>query len=257
LNNVIQFGLDEGISKPEIAKRFNEENSAFGITRFRTDYILRQTGMGDSAIIEKNDMFYIDKSFLDGTDLNDWKEIIRTIDKKYLAYEEKRLQFYSEIIAQKESTIEQKTNFIKTMLLHRETEKKGQTFEVTAFAILKVFYSNRGFELNRFSTIYSNDGGIDYTSQTCIYQVTTLLNDTKFNEDIKKAPLKNRIFVFRNISPTFNKDLFDNDLVLDYIDTDDLLGHLNYLTTKKPQVNTNKIIDVILYEFQREFHKDS
>lgn len=66
--------------------------------------------------------------------------------------------------------------FILEMLIEKETDKKGQSFEVTAYAILKAFYRIRGFELNRFSTVYSNDGGIDFTSQMAVYQVTTNLS---------------------------------------------------------------------------------
>jgi len=138
--------------------------------------------------------------------------------------------------------------------MEKETDRKGQCFEVTSFAILKCFYSIRGFELNRFSTIYSNDGGIDFTSQTSIYQVTTKLSDKKFEEDIEKAPLKNRIFVFREASPSFDYSKMENELVSDYINSADLLNHLDYLMKKKPDANSLLIIDNILKEFQREYY---
>lgn len=255
LQNIIQNGIGAGMSKSEIAKVFNAEHHNFGIQRFKTDYILRQTGMGDSAILEKNDVFFIDSVFLEGSGEEEWNEIISNINIKYSNLEQERQRFYEEIHSVKSYDVNERRGFILDMLLYRETEKKGQTFEVTAFAILKVYYSNRGFELNRFSTIYSNDGGIDYTSQSSIYQVTTLLSDAKFNEDIKKAPMKNRIFVYRKAAPNFNFDLLKHKLVIDYINTDDLLHHLDYMIMKSPVVNTNKVLDVILSEFEREFYK--
>ena len=108
--------------------------------------------------------------------------------------------------------------------------------------------------MNRFSTIYSNDGGIDYTSQTSIYQVTTKLDDSKFRDDLNKAPLKKRIFVYRKVATGFDFSKMDNELVSDYISSEDLITHLDYLLSKKPDVNSGLILDVILEEFEREHY---
>lgn len=255
LENVLKKGIDSGMSKPEIAAVFNRDNTDFGIQKFKTDYILRQTGVGEkNAIYEHDNLFYIEESFLTGLDKSDIINLIEFINSHYLEIKSVRAKLYNEIKNAYQMNVSGRRNFIMHMLLNKETEKKGQSFEVTAFAILKVFYSNRGFGLNRFSTIYSNDGGIDYTSQTSIYQVTTLISDTKFDEDIRKAPLKNRIFVFRNTAKGFDFAKFDHELVTDYISSVDLEKHLNYLLDKRPEVNSELVLDVLLNEFEREHY---
>lgn len=255
LEHVINNDIHSGMTKAEIAKIFNRDNKKFGIQNFKTDYILRQTGVGDeNAIYEDSGHFYIQPSFLKSLDKEDMKQVVKFIDARYSDIEVIRKQLIQEISSARKLSVDKKKEFIQNMLLTRETEKKGQAFEVTAFAILKVYFSIRGFELNRFSTIYSNDGGIDYVSQTSIYQVTNLMNDLKFEEDITKAPLKKRIFVYRRIAPGFDLERMQNDLVSDYISSDDLLNHLEYLLNKKPEVNASTIVQVMLNEFEREYH---
>ena len=257
LDNAIAKGLEAKMSKAEINKAFDKEHKNFGVQTFRSDYLLRQSGENpDNAIgVESGGtVFFIRPAFLMGLSQQELKEVIEKINRQFLEVSEKQKILYNEISLAGELSIEKRKEFIIFMLLKKETEKKGQSFEVTAFAILKTFYSIRGFELNRFSTIYSNDGGIDYTSQTSIYQVTTKLTDKKFEEDIDKAPLKKRIFVFREAVANFDFSKMDNELVSDYISSDDLLSHLDYLFLKKPEINSSLILDAILTEFQREYY---
>ncbi len=254
LENVIANGRDAGLTKPEIAHIFNIECKKFGITRFRTDYVLRQTGIKGNAIFESDGRFFIHEHFLDGMSNADFKDVVRLINQQYEGVGEIRKKLYRQISDARKLSVPERKDFIMYMLLDLETEKKGQSFEVTAFAILKVFYSIRGFELNRFSTIYSNDGGIDYTSQTAVYQVTTLLTDGKFNEDLLKAPLKKRIFVFKRSVDGFDLKNMEHELVSDYIGADDLEAHLDYLLSKRPERNSDLVLDVILSEFEREHY---
>ncbi len=257
LDNVIINGLEARMTKAEINRAFDKEHKNFGVQTFRSDYLLRQSGENpDNAIGVENDgnKFYIRPSFLNGLTPKDLQLTIEKINKQFLEVTAKQKVLYDEISKAGNLSIEKRKEFIIFMLLKKETDRKGQSFEVTAFAILKTFYSIRGFELNRFSTIYSNDGGIDYTSQTSIYQVTTKLSDKKFEDDIDKAPLKNRIFVFREAVTNFDFSKMDNELVSDYISADDLLNHLDYLFLKKPEVNSSLILNTILTEFQREYY---
>ena len=257
LDNAIAKGLEAKMSKAEINRAFDKEHKNFGVQTFRSDYLLRQSGENpDNAIgVESGgNNFFIRPAFLIGLSQEELKAVIEKIKKQFLEVSEKQKILYNEISSAGELPIEKRKEFIIFMLLKKETDRKGQRFEVTAFAILKTFYSIRGFELNRFSTIYSNDGGIDYTSQTSIYQVTTKLNDKKFEEDIDKAPLKKRIFVFREAVSNFDFSKMDNELVLDYISADDLLSHLDYLFLKKPEINSSLILEAILTEFQREYY---
>lgn len=254
LENVIENGRDAGLKKSEIAKVFNRDNKLFGIQNFKTDYILRQTGIGDNAIFESDERFFIQEDFLQGLREDELKAVVAYINERYSGIGEIRKRLYQEIDEAKKLSVAEKRKFIMFMLLNKETDKKGQSFEVTAFAILKVFYSIRGFELNRFSTIYSNDGGIDYTSQTSVYQVTTMLSDTKFNEDLNKAPLKKRIFVYKKANSDFDYSKMEHELVSDYISAKDLEAHLDYLFSKKPETNSALILNVILTEFEREHY---
>jgi hypothetical protein len=257
LENAISKGLGARMSKADINKAFDKEHRNFGVQTFRSDYLLRQSGENpDNAIGVENGGtdFFIRPSYLIGLTQQELVVTVQRINQQFSETSEKQKTLYNEISTVGELSIEKRKEFIVFMLMKKETDRKGQCFEVTAFAILKTFYSIRGFELNRFSTIYSNDGGIDYTSQTSIYQVTTKLSDKKFEEDIDKAPLKKRIFVFREAVSNFNFTKMDHELVSDYISADDLLNHLDYLFQKKPEINSLLILDSILKEFQREYY---
>ena len=254
---VSKNSFDARMTKGEINKAFDKEHKNFGVQSFRSDYLLRQSGENDEHAIgveSDGNIFFIRPQFLVGVSLKDLKQIIVTINKQFLDIAVKQKETHAQISAAQALSIEDKKKFIIDMLMFIETDRKGQNFEVTAYAILKTFYSIRGFELNRFSTIYSNDGGIDYTSQTSIYQVTTKLSDKKFDDDIDKAPLKNRIFVYRETVPNFDFSKLDNKLVSDYISADDLKDHLEYLFLKKPEVNAKIILEIILLEFNREYY---
>lgn len=257
LENVIKNGYDARMTKAEINRAFDLEHKKFGVQTFRSDYLLRQSGESseNSVGVENGgNNFFIRPSFLTGLSISELVSIVDDINDYFLTMIEKHKKLYAEIENAKHFAILERKDYIIQMLMYNETDKKGQCFEVTSFAILKCFYSIRGFELNRFSTIYSNDGGIDFTSQTSIYQVTTKLSDRKFEEDLDKAPLKKRIIVFREAASNFDFSKMENELISDYINSDDLINHLNYLLNKKPESNSLLIIDNILKEFQREYY---
>jgi hypothetical protein len=257
LENHILYGYDATITKSEVNKKFDLEHKKYGVQSFRSDYLLRQTGQGKNNVLESNsvgELFFIKKDYLNEYTISDLKTFISNIEEKYLAVTQLHKSYLDEFKKVKNLDFNHRKEFIIDLLLNRETDRRGQNFEVTAFSILKVFYQSRGFELNRFSTIYSNDGGIDYTSQSSIYQVTTQLTNKKFEEDIAKAPLKKRIFVFRESASNFDWSNFDSELVTDYISKNDLLNHLEYMCQKNPDRNTKLILDVITFEFEREYY---
>lgn len=257
IDNIISNGFESTLTKSEIHKIFDMEHQKFGIGTFRSDYLLRQTSQSNlNAIGVKSDnsTFFINSDFLIGLSYEDLINISTEIEVHFNEIVEKQMLFFNEITVFLNSSINERKRFILEMLLEKETEKKGQIFEITAYAILKTFYKIRGFDLNRFSTIYSNDGGIDFTSQTAIYQVTTMLNNKKFDEDIQKAPLKNRIFVYKKSASGFETENFDDELVLDYISVEDLIDHLEYLFKKKTEQNSTEIINTIINEFKREYY---
>lgn len=245
------------MTKAEINKAFDGLHRGFGVGTFRSDYLLRQTSESDLnaiGVMPDNSTFYIREEFLKDLSIEDLEEISKEIECFYggLALKHKRL--FELIEGAYKLDVEGRKQFILKMLLEKETDKKGQSFEVTAYAILKTFYRIRGFELNRFSTVYSNDGGIDFTSQMAVYQVTTSLSNKKFDEDLNKAPLKDRVFVYKSAVSGFDTSLFDNDLVLDHISSDDLVNHLEYLINKRPAKNLDLILDFIHDEYKREYY---
>ncbi|MGP0689576.1 hypothetical protein ACW5UC_23810 [Priestia aryabhattai] len=255
LENVINNGAKSTLTKTQIEEEFNRQNYKYGISTFRSDYVLRQSGNDKNAISQHKDQFFIKPNFIQGMNTPDFREVANLIDQHWDKLSQEQHRFMNNIEAQLEKTLGIKKDFIEKMLLKVETRKKGQCFEVTSFSILKVYLQNRGFELNRYSTVYSNDGGIDFTAQNAVYQVTTKLDKRKFKEDLNKVPLKHRIFVFRELSANFDKKVFDNELILDYLSPTELIDYLNYLSEREPaERNLNKIIENILSEFKREYY---
>lgn len=257
LDHTIVNGRSAIMTKSEINKEFDKIHKEYGVGTFRSDYLLRQSSNSElNAIGVQNDnsTFFIRPEFIEGLNSSDLNEISSEIEEFYLEATKKHKALFTLIEDAFFLDLEGQKEFIIKMLLEIETDRKGQSFEVTAYAILKAFYRVRGFELNRFSTIYSNDGGIDFTSQMAVYQVTTNLSNRKFEDDIDKAPLKQRVFVYKNEGSGFDKSNFDNDLVLDFISSDDLKVHLNYLFEKKPKTNSKLILGIIKQEFEREYY---
>lgn len=255
LENIIKNGVKATLTKTEIELEFNRQNYKYGISTFRRDYVLRQTGNDENAISQNDNKFFIKPSFIEGMNSADFVEAINIIDQHWSEMGAEQQSFLENIRSQIDQTLEDKIFFVKRMLLEIETRKKGQCFEVVSFSILKIYLKNRGFELDRYSTVYSNDGGIDFIAQNAVYQVTTKLDKKKFQEDLKKVPLKQRIFVFKELSSKFDKKEFNNELILDYIGPEELINYLDYLSEREhAERNLNKIIESILYEFKREYY---
>ena len=257
LENIIQHGLSSTMTKSEINNEFDRQHKDFGVGTFRSDYLLRQTSTSDLNAIgvkQDNTTFYIRESFLKNLSTEDLQSVCKEIEEFYSGIALKHKQLFEQIEEAFQLNVAGRKKFILKMLTEQETDKKGQSFEITAFAILKTFYRIRGFELNRFSTIYSNDGGIDFTSQMAVYQVTTILSNKKFDEDLDKAPLKDRILVYKAASSGFDSSRFNNDLVLDHINSEDLVNHFEYLLEKRPVKNSELILEVIKNEFMREYY---
>lgn len=244
------------MSKAAINSAFDKLHKDFGVGTFRSDYLLRQSSDTDQNIIgvqENNSTYYLKKEYLDGLTQSELIQLDIDIDLIYIEAAKKRNLLFAEIEKFRNLDFHERKKFILSMLINKETDKRGQAFEVTSYAILRTYYQVRGFDLNRFSTIYSNDGGVDFSSQKAVYQVTTDLSNKKFEDDLSKAPLKKRVFVYKNAGSKFNLENFDNDLILDHINVNDLKDHLDYLLNKRPDKNSLMILDIIEQEFKREY----
>ena len=257
LNNHRSNGIDAKMTKTQIETEFNRVHAQYGIETFRRDYVLRQCGRDRNAIDQHDDLFFIKPDFIDGMIDDDFASILDKIDTHWDNFQNKQQEMIEEVqFFIENGTTEEKRTYVAEMLTNREAIKKGQAFEVTSFAVLNTYLYSLGFSLNRFSTTYSNDGGIDFVAQNAVYQVTTKLSEKKFDEDIKKVTGKNRVLIYKDSTKDFNTDHFNHDLVINHIDKDELLGFLDYLVSKNADRFLNMILNVIKTEFSREFYQN-
>lgn len=254
LDNTIQHGVGSKMTKVEIERVFNSENAYYGIQTFRRDYVMRQSGNPNNAIDEQDQCFFIRDEFLRGVDIDEMIAISKNIKDHFDEIYVKRKQTLDSIENAKNLAVDERYTFIVKMLLEKETERRGQSFEVTSFAILKTYFENRGFLLNRYSTIYANDGGVDFAAQNAIYQVAGVLNKKKFDEDLAKAPEAKRIMVYKRLVSSFDEEMFNHRLISDHLGPEDIVDHLNYMKKKNGDRNTMAILNTMLYEFQREYY---
>ena len=147
---------------------------------------------------------------------------------------------------------EEQIDFISSLLTTRETAKRGQAFEVSSYSVLYTFLYSLGFNLNRFSNTYANDGGMDFIAQEGIYQVTTKLSAKKFDEDIQKLHDVERILVYKDTVSTFNHESFNHHLIRNHLDKKELKLILRYLARKNP----SRFIPMILRKINEEFHRE-
>lgn len=257
LENHLENGVAARMTKTQIETKFNQVHEQYGIATFRRDYVLRQCGHDENAIDQNSDLFFIKENFLDGMDEADYRQVLAQIDAHWGGVRNQQQTLISEIRDLiSTGTIEDKRNYVASMLTTREAIKRGQAFEVSSFAVLSTYLNTLGFSLNRFSTTYSNDGGIDFVAQNAVYQVTTKLSERKFEEDIKKVPGKQRVFVYKDIVHGFNMENLNHELVVNHIGKNELIGYLDYLVGKNPERYLDRVLDAMITEFQREFYQN-
>lgn len=257
LENHLENGTTARMTKTQIETKFNQVHEQYGIATFRRDYVLRQCGHDENAIDQNSDLFFIKESFLDGMVEADYRQVLDRIDSHWGGVRNQQQTLIQEIQGLIETgTIEDKRNYVASMLTTREAIKRGQAFEVSSFSVLSTYLNALGFSLNRFSTTYSNDGGIDFVAQNAVYQVTTKLSERKFEEDIKKVPGKQRVFVYKDIVNGFNMDNLNHELVVNHIGKNELIGYLDYLVEKNPVRYVDSILGTMIKEFQREFYQN-
>ena len=257
LNNHRINGVGARMTKTQIETEFNLVHTQYGIETFRRDYVLRQCGRDRNAIDQHDDLFFIKSNFLDGMDDDDFAAVLNRIDNHWSAFQNQQQRMIDEINTLiEEGTTEEKRTYVAEMLTEREAVKRGQAFEVASFAVLNIYLYALGFSLNRFSTTYSNDGGIDYVAQNAVYQVTTKLSERKFDEDIKKVTGKERVLIYKDMTRDFNMEHLNHDLVINHIGKEELLSFLDYLVSKNADRFLPLILNVMKTEFLREFYQN-
>lgn len=257
LNNHRTNGVDARMTKTQIETEFNLVHAQYGIETFRRDYVLRQCGRDRNAIDQHDDLFFIKSNFLEGMDDDDFATVLNRIDAHWNNFQDQQQRMLDEIQALiTDSTIDEKRTYVAEMLTDREAIKRGQAFEVASFAVLNTYLYALGFSLNRFSTTYSNDGGIDFVAQNAVYQVTTKLSERKFEEDIKKVTGKERVLIYKDLTRDFNMEHLNHELVINSIGKEELLCFLDYLVTKNAERFLHLILNVMKTEFLREFYQN-
>ena len=257
LQNHLAHGIDARMTKTEIETEFNRVHMQYGIATFRRDYVLRQCGQDENAIDQNNDLFFVKPEFLENMEEEDYQTVLSQIDEHWGAVQNQQQLVIEEIqqLLDTGSQEEQRT-YIVDMLTTREAVKRGQAFEVSSYAVLSTYLYSLGFLLNRFSTKYSNDGGIDFVGQSAVYQVTTKLSKRKFEEDIKKVPGKERVLVYKDMVRDFDTENLKHELVLNQIDKHELITFLDYLINKNPKKYLDRVLNTMMGEFQREFYQN-
>lgn len=257
LQNHRTNGVDASMTKTQIETEFNQVHTQYGIETFRRDYVLRQCGRDRNAIDQRDDLFFIKPNFLEGMEDDDFVAILNRIDAHWGGFQNQQQRMIEEIDSLIDNgTVEEKRTYVAEMLTEREAVKRGQAFEVASFAVLNTYLYALGFSLNRFSTTYSNDGGIDFVAQNAVYQVTTKLSERKFDEDIKKVTGKARVLIYKDLTRDFNTEHLNHDLVINHIGKEELLSFLDYLIAKNADRFLPLVLNVMKTEFLREFYQN-
>ena len=259
LEHTLSYGVDSLMTKSEIEKQFNASIKLFGINTFRRDYIKRQSGDTRNAIDEnQNQKFFIRSEFIENESNENLSALIKSIKDFY----DEKNQIVSRFIKKIDAKIYENSDLISSEFINEildeddaeSSQRRGQNFEICSFSILKEYFGSFGFELNRFSTTYANDGGMDYIGQKSVYQVTVVMSVKKFDEDIVKTPGIKRIIVYKNIASGFEMSKFDNELILRTINVEDLKGFVNNLLNLKKKGCVTHILSIMRDEFTREFY---
>lgn len=257
IKNHMIHGIDATMSKTEIETEFNQVHQQYGIATFRRDYVLRQCGHDKNGITQTDNKFHIRPEFLTGMSHGDYVQILQTIDDHWGTFQTQQEQIITEIrTLLGSSDYSAQKQYIADMMTSREAIKRGQAFEVASFSVLHTYLGSLGFTLNRYSTTYSNDGGIDFVAQNAVYQVTTKLSERKFDEDIKKVPGKNRVLIYKDLVRDFNTENFNHELVSNYLGKEELCDFLSYLYEKNARKYLPEVLATMMQEFMREFYQN-
>jgi hypothetical protein len=255
--NHMIHGVNATMSKTEIETEFNQVHQQYGIATFRRDYVLRQCGHDENGITQTDNRFHIRPEFLEGMSHDDYVQILQTIDNHWGTFQTQQEQIITEIrTLLNRNDYSAQRQYVTDMMTNREAIKRGQAFEVASFSVLYTYLGSLGFTLNRYSTTYSNDGGIDFVAQNAVYQVTTKLSERKFEEDIKKVPGKLRVLIYKDLVRDFDPNNFNHELVSNYLSKEELCNLLSYLYEKNARKYLPEVLTTMMQEFMREFYQN-
>lgn len=243
-----------GLTERQIERAFRELNSKYVRSEYHSTYLHR----GLARFLETIDNRHkIRQQLLAGASIADLEQLRSDLIKSLRTAYEKRQAVIKKLMATCSLPAERikERHALVDSYLSQLTGNHGEMFEVVSFAVLREYFRTFGFSLQRFSTTYANDGGMDFVGGEAIYQVTTDESIQKLRRDLAKAPGTKRVLVRPAITPEVN-ELCKGD-VLETIELKDLLTHfISWLLARDTRSNQarhlQRVLEIALGEFRRE-----
>lgn len=243
----LNYGKDwKGLSAAEIGKRYEAFRKRFGKReRYYSTYVQRHSQAGD-LFVEKDNKYLIRPELIK----DEFIEQLVLSRNQIISLIEEEIDNHSELIDRIDRLIESNNQhdmrlFISELFEGNGFRNFGQIFEILSFSILKVYFRSFGFLLNRFSTSFSNDGGMDFISGLGIYQVTATPTNIKIENDLSKLPGIQRVLVFTKCDGKTLEKLMNHSDVSEIISVDDLKKHFLDWLYQRDQIKKEYMKEII------------
>lgn len=238
-----------GLTSAKIRIKYNNLAAEYGKKDFAASYVQRHSKTGD-FFIETNEHYKIRPELIAELNEPTATRILSEIKEYFDSFNEKRKKVVQQLNDIKNiDEFDELKNKIDS-LMDLELFNKGQLFEIISFSILRTYFDMFGFSIKRFSTTFSNDGGMDFIADNCIYQVAYSPTDKKISSDLDKLPNIKRVLVIPKLKESIEKILNSDELVLSFITKEELLNHFLPIVIKK-ELKDN-LIERIKIELSRE-----
>lgn len=250
-----------GISAKEIETGFRKLCDAFLQSSFHSTYLVRP--LGTRGFLElKGDLYRFRPPLIEGLSVDELESLHAALINSLRDAAEQRQATIKRLemaCSLPEEKIAERRDLVEEYL-HQFLGNGGENFEIISFAILREYFRSFDFQLQRFSTTHSNDGGIDYVGGNSIYQVSSDESLLKLRSDLSKAPDVQRVIVRPKMTSELLAGL--NEQVLETIELTDLLSHfIGWLISRDHKSqrarHLQSILKVALTEFRREEKAES
>lgn len=246
----------KGISNAEIGREYEIYRLLHNSKKnFYPSYIHRHNQDGD-FFIEQNKLYFIRPELIANKSLDDLltiKELINNLIEVENFNQSEIISDLDQILEL--NNLDENKAFIDSLFESDQFRNFGQVFEILSYSILKVYFESFGFTLNRFSTSFSNDGGMDFISALGIYQVTASPNKKKIESDLSKLPGTRRVMVFTECSDTLIQTYLNYPDVTEIIDINDLKIHFLDWLYKRDQIKQT-YLNAILRTFREQLFRE-
>jgi hypothetical protein len=255
-----QGAVVEGLTEKQIEVGFRNITSKFIKSDYHSTYIQRR--LGTRGFLELSGSRYRLRKELLGATLQELEQLREElIGSLRSAYEQRQavIKKFQEACSLPGEHLQERVSLVSEYL-SEVVGNRGEMFEVVSFAVLREYFRTFGFSLQRFSTTYANDGGMDFVGGEAIYQVTTDESIQKIRRDLAKAPGTKRVLVRPSVSPEVRRETERE--VLEVIDLKDLLNHfIAWLLSRDARAKTamhlQQVLEIALEQLQRENRADT